>query len=532
MSLIPLHIERFPAHYASRCAPATLFFVILFAVGLSNTIAQPATLYVAINNRIEGAEVLMNGRLLGRTDSRGIFAIGIPTPGSYTITVRKDGYEPQEKTLTFQPGLSESFEVTLLEASAILLVHTQPGSASVFIDDRYFGQTDPGGELIISLRPGWHTVHVEKEGYGRSEVQRVLAWEFAENVSFALAREHWIWRLLRENGQRLLISLLLVGAMGLIGFLIRQAPAGMAFPEFFRVLNLSAVFGGNRIAGYSLAQARQLGRGGMASVYLAYDPKLKRHVALKVMDSGLLSDADLVRKFLKEGEALQRIASRFPQAPVVRAYRYGRDYRTAERLPYLVLEYLNGFSLLQVLRQQKRLTLLQAFDVAEQVAQGLAAAHANQIWHRDVTPDNIIVTQTEPRFRVKVIDFGVAKHEYTNTRTLDGSITGKPPYMSPEQCRGEVLDGRTDIYALGIMLYTMLSGAPPFTDANPLMVMRMHEVEPVPPLVGDVPESVRTLIYQMLAKRREDRPTTMDEVTLRIRRLRAQLSFQPLTPLP
>ncbi len=521
MPAISLHIERFIRPYRPFFAPAILFFVNIYLLAPASVTAQPARLYVSVTNHIADAEVFLDNEFLGKTDSQGIFSAEVKAPSTHTVTVRKNGYEAQERTFTFQPGLGEFFEVSLPEVGSILLIHTRPGSALVFIDDRYFGRTDRSGDLVVRLRSGWHTIHVEKEGFATTQKRRVRAWDFAENVTFVLEPKFWLWSLFEDHLRLLLFLFITV----LLAVLLHQILGDKDVALLLQRLRALVTFPTrDRIAGYSLAQARLLGRGGMANVYLVYDRQYRKKVALKVMDAGLLSDHDLVRKFLKEGEALKRIASRFPKAPVVRAYRYGRDHRTPERRPYLVLEYLEGFSLLRLLRRQHRLPLLSALDVAEQVAQGLAAAHANQIWHRDVTPDNVMVLQTSPQIRVKLIDFGVAKHEYTNTRTLDGSITGKPPYMSPEQCRGEPLDGRTDIYSLGIMLYTMLNGSPPFTNANPLMVMRMHEIEPLPPLSVEVPEEVSALLYRMLAKRREDRPATMKEVVHHIRHIRSHLS--------
>jgi len=248
-------------------------------------------------------------------------------------------------------------------------------------------------------------------------------------------------------------------------------------------------------------------------VYLARDRHLGQTVALKVMDAELVHDTDLARKFVREGEALQRITATYPGAPVVRALRYGREHNSEFGRPFVALEYLDGGSLLQVLRQQGRLPVRQVLAVARQVAEGLAAAHTHGIWHRDVSPDNVFVTGTDGHApTVKLIDFGVAKNEYTLVHTLDGSIAGKPAYMSPEQCRGEALDGRSDLYSLGVLMYALLTGSPPFTDPNPLLVMRMHESASVPPLPSDVPPPVRELVYRLLSKQPEDRPSSASEL--------------------
>jgi hypothetical protein len=262
---------------------------------------------------------------------------------------------------------------------------------------------------------------------------------------------------------------------------------------------------------------RQLGRGGMATVFLARDRSLRRRlrrpIALKVMDPALTHDEDLVRKFVKEGEALQRIAQSAPDAPVVRAIRFGRENGSAHGRPFVAMEYVEGSTLLRVLQTGVRLPIVHALAIARQVAHGLAAAHAHGIWHRDVSPDNVLVVGSDRHGpTVKLIDFGVAKHEYTQVHTLDGSITGKPAYMSPEQCRGEPLDGRSDLYAVGVMLYTLLSGRPPFTDSNPLLVMRMHETAEPPALPDSVPHPVRDLVMRLLSKKREDRPRSAAEL--------------------
>ncbi len=106
---------------------------------------------------------------------------------------------------------------------------------------------------------------------------------------------------------------------------------------------------------------------------------------------------------------------------------------------------------------------------------------------------------------LKLIDFGVAKHEFTSVHTMDGSVFGKPPYMAPELCAGEAVDERTDLYALGILFYLLLTGSTPFADRNPLVVMRMHETAPVPPLPTHIPTDIQRLVNSLLEKRRSDR---------------------------
>ncbi len=253
-----------------------------------------------------------------------------------------------------------------------------------------------------------------------------------------------------------------------------------------------------------------IGRGGMATIYKGIDTTRRGAppVAIKIMDDAHLADPDLVRKFLREGEILRQLERDDPEAPLVHVFHFGRAGGDSGR-PFIAMEHVDGEDVLRHLRRRGRLPLSEAARVIAGVARALAPAHAAGVYHRDLTPDNVILTDT-PRggYRLRLIDFGVARHEYTSHGTLDGSIAGKPPYMSPEQCQGLPVDGRSDIYALGIMFFTLLTGEPPFVSKNPLEVMRMHKDEVVrfPPAFE---EPVRALLGRLLAKDPAQRPASV-----------------------
>ncbi len=358
-----------------------------------------------------------------------------------------------------------------------------PPDAAVSVDGQPVGRTDADAEgvLWLNLASGDYRLRAEKEGFLPADttltvgsVTEIISIKLLPGVCW-LCRAFWA-----------LVALCAVTALALALVNRRKAQATARFDRYHIL--------------------RPLGRGGMATVYLARDRKARHEVALKVMDAELTHDDDLVRKFVKEGEALQRIGGSAPASPVVRAFRYGREHGRAQGRPFVALEYVPGESLLRTLQTQGRLPVTHVLAVARQVAEGLAAAHAHGIWHRDVSPDNVLVAGYDAAGPVvRLIDFGVAKHEYTQAHTLDGSIAGKPAYMSPEQCRGEGLDGRSDLYSLGVMLYTLLAGHPPFTDPNPLLVMRMHETSTPPPLPPDVPPAVAALVLRLLRKRPDER---------------------------
>jgi tRNA A-37 threonylcarbamoyl transferase component Bud32 len=255
-----------------------------------------------------------------------------------------------------------------------------------------------------------------------------------------------------------------------------------------------------------------LGRGGMATVYRAREPRGEL-VALKIMEPSLREDRDLLTKFLREGRVLQAINQYDAEAPVVRALDFGLEDGAPDGRPYIAMEHLSGASLLTWLRARGgSVGIAEAVQVVSEIARGLSAAHACGVYHRDLTPDNVMILADTPAIALKLIDFGVARHEFTSAHTLDGSIFGKPPYMAPEQCRGAVVDGRADLYALGVLFYLLLAGHTPFSDPNPLAVMRMHEASAVPPLPPGVPEAISEIVLRLLEKDPADRFATPAEL--------------------
>ncbi len=203
-----------------------------------------------------------------------------------------------------------------------------------------------------------------------------------------------------------------------------------------------------------------LGAGGMGRVYQALNVDLDKRVAIKVMSKALSDNAESVERFRVEARAMARI----DHANAVKVL----DFTAREDLCFLVMEHLTGESLRDRLNRGKRLPVDAAAAIAEQVCRVLEFMHAEGVTHRDLKPDNIFLHKTSDGMEtVKVLDFGLAKLHSTESRaganlTQSGMMMGTPNYMSPEQCRGAVVDNRTDLYSLGIVLYEMLSGKVPF----------------------------------------------------------------------
>jgi serine/threonine protein kinase len=240
-----------------------------------------------------------------------------------------------------------------------------------------------------------------------------------------------------------------------------------------------------------------LGAGGMGQVYRARDRVLQRTVAVKVLSPAATQDLELVARFGREARA----AATLNHPNIVTVFDSGAD----GDLHYLVMEYVEGQSLAGLLRQEGVLEPGRAADVGRQVCQALAAAHAAGLVHRDVTPGNVLV---DPAGRVKVADFGIAKLAAATTMTGDGMLLGTAAYLAPEQAQGRPVDGRSDLYSLGCVLYALVTGAPPFAGDSPVAVAARHLTEqPVPPSERNprVGAALEAVVLTALAKDPADR---------------------------
>jgi serine/threonine-protein kinase len=244
----------------------------------------------------------------------------------------------------------------------------------------------------------------------------------------------------------------------------------------------------------------RLARGGMASVYLATDTRLDRRVAVKVMHPGLADDPEFVARFNREARA----AAGLNHPDVVSVYDQGTD----DGHPFLVMEYVPGHTLRDVLRERGRLSPGEALAVMDHVLAALAAAHASGLVHRDVKPENVLVT---PDARVKVADFGLARAAASVTMTsATGPLIGTAAYLAPEQVRDGTSDARSDVYAAGVMLFELLTGAPPFSGDSAVSVAYRHVNEDVPEpssRVGGIPAELDALVLAATARDPFERPS-------------------------
>lgn len=235
----------------------------------------------------------------------------------------------------------------------------------------------------------------------------------------------------------------------------------------------------------------------MATVYLATDLRLERRVAIKVMHGHLADDSQYRARFIQEA----RSAARLAHPNVVNVYDQGQDGDTA----YLVMEYLPGITLRDLLLEHKVLTTVQAMDIMEAILSGLAAAHKNGIVHRDLKPENVLLADDG---RIKIGDFGLARAATANTAT-GNALLGTIAYLSPELVTRGIADARSDIYAVGIMLYEMLAGEQPFRGEQAFQIAHQHATDTVPtPSTKNprVPAELDELVLWATARDPEQRP--------------------------
>jgi eukaryotic-like serine/threonine-protein kinase len=251
----------------------------------------------------------------------------------------------------------------------------------------------------------------------------------------------------------------------------------------------------------------RIAHGGMATVYLATDTRLDREVALKVMHADLARDAEFVDRFIGEAKSVARLSHQ----NIVAVFDQGNDGQCL----YLAMEYVPGPTLRALLRERRWLPWPEALAIIEPVLAALAAAHQAGIVHRDVKPENVLIT---PDGRVKVVDFGLARASAAVGNTRAGVIIGSVAYIAPEQVTGAPTDARTDVYSAGIMLFEMLTGRQPYSGETPLAVAYAHVNSIVPPvgsLVGGVTPAVDQLVRAATSRDPQWRPANA-EVFLRV----------------
>ena len=235
-----------------------------------------------------------------------------------------------------------------------------------------------------------------------------------------------------------------------------------------------------------------VGEGGMSEVYKAKCNKLNRFVAVKILKKQFADNKEISQKFKREATAIANLSD----TNIVNVL----DVGTQDDIDYIVMEYISGKTLKELINYSGKLSYNTAIKIALQIAKALDCAHKNNIIHRDIKPQNILVTESG---EVKVTDFGIAKSTDSQTITNTTSIIGSAHYLSPEQAKGTYIDFRSDIYSFGIVLYEMVTGRLPFEGDSPVTVALKHlQEEPIPPknINSAIPDSLNKLILKAIEK--------------------------------
>jgi len=284
---------------------------------------------------------------------------------------------------------------------------------------------------------------------------------------------------------------------------------------------------GKVIGQYQIVE--QIGKGGMATVYKAYQPAIDRHVAVKILPGEFANDPNFVKRFAHEAKAIA--ALEHPHILPV------HDFGFEDKLNYMVVRYVKGGTLSDLMG--KPMPYERVVQIISNMARALDYAHRRGVVHRDIKPSNILVDE---HGEVLLTDFGIAKliEDSSSTQlTATGSVLGTPAYMAPEQAQGQKIDGRTDIYSLGVVLYELLTGRPPYEAETPYAVVFKHVNEPLPlprSINPDIPEPLEQVVLKAMAKEPEQRFETagqmaqaLQEALKTVDTTQATAASQPLT---
>ena len=254
---------------------------------------------------------------------------------------------------------------------------------------------------------------------------------------------------------------------------------------------------------------KRVGSGGMADVYMAKDHKLNRNVAVKVLKSEYVEDEKFLKKFETEAQAVARLS----HPNIVNIYDVGME----DGINYIVMELAEGITLKEYIRKKGYLSPKETFEISTQIASAISHAHKNHIIHRDIKPQNILVSDTGI---IKVTDFGIAKATSSNTVTSTATAMGSVHYISPEQAKGRFCDEKSDIYSLGITMYEMVTGHVPFDHENGVTIALMHlqnEITPPSQIRDGIPDSLEKIILKCTMKKPEERYQTADDLIADLR---------------
>lgn len=492
-----------------------------------------------LRSQPDGATVLLDGRLLGRTPLKIELAAG-----SYPVTLRKEGTAEQSFSLRVEAGRLTSVTRTLVVSSApaaapavdagvaSIIVFAEPPGASAYLDDEPLGVTDlRSGRLVKSgVSPGSHRLRLSLAGHQDFAQQVEVTPGAAVTVRGTLppgapAPTYWGLVLLAGVPATAVVVLFVLrsrqgrargGTVALppnssTGQAPTVAPAAtegaFLFDELVEIETraIPGLARGERFGEYTLLEP--LGKGGMATVYKA--ERRGNLCALKRPLAALLDDPEFLERFLREAE----IGRTLHHPNIIRIFERGE----VASVPYFTMELVRGETLQARVRRDGALGPQDSARLVVQVAEALDYAHLKGVVHRDLKPSNIMVLEDGT---AKVMDYGIARARRFDGLTLTGAFLGTPDYVAPETAEGKGADARSDLYSLGIVFYELLTGKKPFVGDTPFATLRKHCTEPpTPPSVvsPNTPRELETIVLKLLRKEPEERYPGAEELLIELR---------------
>jgi tRNA A-37 threonylcarbamoyl transferase component Bud32 len=427
--------------------------------------------------------------------------------------------------------------------SGSLYITSRPAGAGVYLDDAKIGETDT---VINAVPVGTHKIKLELTGYEKIEQIVSIKSGYTLRLAFVLARARGkplataevtappLQGLLSEfiNPWVIMLVILVLTSVVILTLIMRAipvrkspasvaraAPRGRARPQRVKVpasvkgitLNKATVLGDYRIM-------EKIASGGMATIYKATHIKKGGVAVLKVPYDQFQNDHRFIERFHREAV----LGRKLTHDNIIRIYEYGQSQ---DGVGYIAMEYLSGVDLRGYLDRYGKMPIKEAVRTMVHVCRALGYAHDKGVIHRDIKPENIMLPGKGAKGKVVLMDFGVAHSAYLGTVGTRSTYLGTPYYMSPDQISRRSIDGRSDIYSLGVVFFEVLTGKRPFEDADPLKVLIKHREAPPPKprsLNSKIPAGLERIVLKMLAKRPADRYKSVHDLLAALKRYTAR----------
>lgn len=494
----------------SRNRPCTTAVIFLWVAALGRTAGADEYVFHAVPP-VAGAAVSVDGRPAGQVDAEGYALINGVSAGTHSVSLRAaDGTSWGPVPITFDPVVNAlaPFD-TSRPASVDVTCDTNVAGASISMQRHHVATTGSDGAAVVTLPFGTSVrLRIAKTGFLPKTVTVTPGRDRSVIVhldAIDQAAGHARWPFITIV---CVLALLIVASATALGIVLWRERERRRRPHRSgRTQPLPNAISFDR---YRLTDV--VGSGGLATVYRATDAIDGMPLAIKILEQRWVDDPEMVQKFFAEAEALKEIRKVAPESAVVRCFASGREGGRVTGRPFIAMELLEGETLADVIGNKGALPVPVAAAIGAQIGWALSGAHESGVIHRDLSPDNIFVLDENWRGcggiapRVVLIDFGIARVEVLSKRTLEISISGKPGYMAPEQTRGHVATPQMDLYALGVILYQMAAGVPPFTAATPDELMRLHANAEPPELPLTINDGYRRLVQFLMMKDPGSRP--------------------------